>query len=114
MIKWLRSSGWITPILVYCGDIFKNLSIHCGFPNVLVASTQTQLEMFFSTMVEASGEKKKLQEEKKKSSKEEIEEEHKEPTKVENEKEPLIPSSKNQQTQSSFSNLFKKFFFFLF
>src|SRR5579885_3077640 len=70
LIKWLRNNDWNTPILIYCEDMMKILSWHASYSNVLVASTQTQMDIFFQSMTQNLIEEKK--EKKEKDSKEEM------------------------------------------
>ncbi|KAH3732223.1 hypothetical protein Pelo_16945 [Pelomyxa schiedti] len=48
----LRSEGWNTPILIYCRDPWKVIDLQGQHPNTLVATTQTQIYLYFAGMLE--------------------------------------------------------------
>lgn len=106
LIKWLRTNGWNTPILIYCGDMMKNLSWHASYPNILVASTQTQMDIFFQSMTQNLAEEKKEKKEKKeKNAKEEMDDDEETQSKKKEESQEPVLSTK---ITGNFRFFFKK------
>eukprot|EP01108_Squamamoeba_japonica_P006084 TRINITY_DN48_c0_g4_i2.p1 TRINITY_DN48_c0_g4~~TRINITY_DN48_c0_g4_i2.p1 ORF type:complete len:817 (+),score=358.13 TRINITY_DN48_c0_g4_i2:141-2591(+) len=58
LIRWLRANSWSAPVLLYCGDpatvwgVVETLRVQAEHDDVLVATTQTQLEMYVKSMGE--------------------------------------------------------------
>eukprot|EP00727_Mastigamoeba_balamuthi_P006678 m51a1_g2630 putative C-tail anchored protein (1328) ;mRNA; r:564817-570295 len=53
LIEWLRRHGWNTPVLIFCRYSEAGLPLASSNNNVLVATKQGQLYLYFSTMLEA-------------------------------------------------------------
>jgi len=50
LIKSMRSNGWNTPILIYCGEKVNVQDIQSSYSNILTSTSDTLLNFYFDSM----------------------------------------------------------------
>jgi hypothetical protein len=56
LIESMRNDGWLSPILIFCGEKQTVLDICSSHPNVFTSTSASLLNLYFETMAELSAE----------------------------------------------------------